>query len=146
MNETRSNSAPLWFYIVSALFLIWNLFGLAIFVLAITTFQNRSALEQAGLNEQQVELTLATPSWVNIAFGVAVSFGVLGCIALLFKRKIAVFLFVISLIGVIAQNVYIFFLSDTLAVTGAGASPAVIAGAIVLVPFAIYCANRKWLI
>jgi hypothetical protein len=144
MNEAKT-VVPRWFTIVSGIFLVWNLFGLAVFAMAMTMFNSREALEKAGLDGRQVELTLSTPTWVNIAFGVAVIFGVLGCIALLMKKKVAVPLLVVSLLGVIAQNTYMYFLSDTVEIMGVGASPLVIAGAIALVPFAIFCASKDWL-
>ena len=144
MNESK-NTRPLWYVIASGLFFVWNLFGLVVFVLAVTVFRDREALEDAGLNEQQVELTLATPAWVNVAFATAVIFGVLGCLALLIKSKRAVPMLIISLVGVLAQNTYMYFLSDTVQVMGVGASPMVIVGAIALIPFALYGAKQGWL-
>lgn len=146
MNETPVSGTPIWFFIVTSLFLIWNLFGLAVFLAAMTKYRKREALETAGLNEQQIELTLATPTWVNIAFGVAVIFGVLGCVALLFKMPLAVPLLCLSLGGVVAQNMYMYFLSDTVKIMGVGASPFVITGAVALIPYALYCANCGWFV
>ncbi len=104
MNEKSGAITPLWFMIVSMLFLLWNLFGLALFVMAMTILNNKESLVNAGLNEEQAELTLSTPTWVNIAFGVAVIFGVLGCIALVMKKKAAIMLLVISLLGVLGRT------------------------------------------
>ena len=113
--------------------------------MAVAVFNNKEALENAGLNEQQVELTLSVPMWVNVAFGCAVISGVLGCIALVMKKKIAIPILIISLLAVLAQNTYMYFLSNTVEVMGVGASPLVIAGAIALVPFAIYASSKGWL-
>ena len=145
MNSKNGTVAPKWFMIVSAIFLVWNLFGLAVFAMGMTIFKTQEALENSGLNEQQIRLTLSTPTWVNVAFGVAVIFGVLGCIALVVKRRLAIPLLIISLLGVLVQNTYMYFLSDTIEIMGVGASPFVLAGAIALVPFALYCANKGWL-
>jgi len=144
MNETTQTGTPMWFTITSGLFLAWNLFGLVVFALAMTKFRKREALEKAGLNELQIDLTLATPTWVNIAFGIAVVLGVLGCVALLMKSQLAIPFLVVSLLGVLAQNTYMYFLSDTVKVMGVGASPFVIIGAIALIPYAMYCANSGW--
>lgn len=76
---------------------------------------------------------------------VAVIFGVLGCIALVMKRRLAIPLLIISLLGVLAQNTHMYLLSDAAGIMGVGASPFVIAGAITLVPFAIFCAHKSWL-
>ena len=144
MNENASTAVPIWFKIVSWLFLVWNLVGLGVFALAMTVFGDREALAKAGLSEEQIELTLSTPTWVNIAFGVAVVFGTLGCVLLVMKSRLAVPALVVSLLGVLAQNTYMYLLSDTVKVMGVGASPMVIAGAIILVPYALYCAKCEW--
>jgi hypothetical protein len=113
--------------------------------MGMTVLRTNQALERSGLNEQQIRLTLSTPTWVNVAFGVAVIFGVMGCIALVMKRRLAIPLLIISLLGVLVQNTYMYFLSDTVEAMGVGASPFVIVGAIAVIPFALYCANKRWL-
>ena len=90
-------------------------------------------------------MTLSTPRWVNFAFGTAVIFGVLGCVALLLHMTAAIPLLTVSLAGVFAQNIYMYFLSDTVKVMGVGASPFVIVAATAIVPYAIICANNGWL-
>ncbi len=145
LSKDKTTSAPVWFLVVSGILLLWNLFGLAVFVMAITVFRNREALVDAGLNEEQVELTLSTPTWVNIAFGVAVVFGVLGCVALLMRKKLAIPLLLLSLLGVIAQNTYMYLLSDTVSIMGVGASPMVILVAIALIPFAVLASSKGWI-
>ena len=82
VSKTNASPTPLGFTLVSALFLLWNLFGLAIFFMTIFLFTSVDVLTDAGLTVEQAEFTLATPAWVNIAFGVAVIIGVLGCFAL----------------------------------------------------------------
>ena len=48
-----SNSAPMWFTITNALFLVWNLFGLAVFALAMTKFRKREAFKMlASMNNK----------------------------------------------------------------------------------------------
>ena len=137
-------SAPMWFWIVAVLMLIWNLLGLAAFAGIMAMSSSDEALQQSGLNNAQIQLIKETPTWVNIAFCVAVVFGVLGCIALLMRKNLAVVLLVLSLVGVIAQSVYIFLLSDSVEIMGVGLSPLVIPIAIALVPFSMYCAKQSW--
>ena len=139
------NSIPKWFWIVSVVLLLWNLMGLAVFGIMMTMIGNAEAMTAANLNDEQQALINATPSWVNISFAVAVIFGVLGCIALLMRRKFAIPLFVISLLGVLAQNTYVFLMSNTVELMGVGLAPIVITVAILLIPFAIFCAGKGWL-
>ena len=105
----------------------------------------------AALNEQEraqklavKEVVLETPMWSNVAFAVAVVFGVLGSIALIRRSNHAMMLFVISLIGVLVQNAYNYLLSDSIQRIGVGLSPFVILVAFILVPLAWFCANRNW--
>ena len=141
----ETNSIPKWYWIVSVVLLLWNLMGLAVFGIMMTMIGNAEAMTAANLNDEQQALINATPSWVNIAFAVAVIFGVLGCIALLMRRKFAIPLFVISLLGVLAQNTYVFFMSNSVELMGVGLAPIVITVAILLIPFAIFCAGKGWL-
>jgi hypothetical protein len=69
-NETEK--APIWYWIVSSLALLWNLAGVFAFVQAIV-LQNYATPEEG-------ELWNATPTWAVIAFGTAVFGGALGCI------------------------------------------------------------------
>ena len=142
----NSNNIPTWFWIVSGIMLLWNLIGLGIFGIMMSIIGNGEAMTAAKLNEAQQELINSTPSWVNIAFGVAVIFGVLACIALLMRRKFALPLFVISLLGVLVQNTYVFFMSNSVEIMeGVGMAPLVILIAILLIPFTIFCLSKGWL-
>ena len=143
-NETKQTSGvPKWFWVVSIIALLWNLMGLMAFVVQIFT-------TEAMLNElpvAQAELMKSTPSWVNVAFGVAVVGGVLGCIALLMRKKLAFPVFVLSLLGVLGQQTYMFFLSDTMKIMEMGpAFPIMIlAVAILLVLFSKFAIGKHWL-
>ncbi|MEM9413127.1 MAG: hypothetical protein AAGA30_18605, partial [Planctomycetota bacterium] len=70
------------------------------------------------LSTAEQELYASMPMWVTIAFGVAVVTGTLGCVLLLGRSKLAVPVFVISILGIIAQQSYTFLLSDALKVVG----------------------------
>ena len=58
------------------------------------------------------------PSWVNVVFACEVFGGVLGCIALLMLKRWAWILFVVSLLGTLAQTTNIWFLTDAIDVMG----------------------------
>lgn len=116
MTESSHNHTgiPKWFWIVSILALLWNLMGLLAFFAQV--FMTEEML--AELPAEQQELYRNMPAWVNIAFAVATFGGVIGCIGLLLRKSWAWLLFVISLIGVVAQNGYAWFFTDSLAVLG----------------------------
>lgn len=108
---------PTWFWIVSILALLWNLVG----AMAYVGQAYMSAEDLAALSEAERTLFETQPAWVTGAFAVAVWGGTLGCIFLLLRKKWAKPIFVISLIAIIAQMSYSFFMSNSLEVYGPGA-------------------------
>lgn len=111
---STTQSAPGWYWVVSILGLLWNLLGTLMFfwytvfmemMLTPEALAAIPAAERAQI-EQQLQMAAATPMWVNIAYGIAVFGGLLGCLLLLMKRRLAVPVFGLSLAGVVAQNVY----------------------------------------
>ena len=156
MNAASSGKPPAWYWVLAGLILLWNLFGgfvFAVMVLMVSgnlDIANEQAL--AKMDDAQrthtlvtKEVILSTPLWANVAFAVAVGFGVLGSIALLLRKRIAVAFFVISLIGVLAQNSYNYLLSDAVEKMGVGMSPVVILVAILTVAFVVFCSRRGWI-
>lgn len=109
-NETEK--APIWYWIVSSLALLWNLAGVFAFVQAII-LQNYATPEEG-------ELWNATPMWAVIAFGAAVFGGALGCIFLLLRNGWASSFFMVSLAGIIVQNINSFFITGSWDVFGPG--------------------------
>lgn len=102
---TSINKPPIWFWIVSVLALIWNGMGvMAYLARAFATEEMIAALPE----EQQAEFLAEYPAWYTAAFALAVFCGVLGCIALLIRKKWAHPLFVISALGAIVQHIYLF--------------------------------------
>ena len=96
---TNIQKIPAWFWIVSIILLVWNIMG-------IMNFLGQAAMTQEAIDamdEAQKTIHENRPTWVLIAFGLAVFGGFGGCIALLLKKKIAMSLFLVSLLGVAAQ-------------------------------------------
>ena len=54
---------------------------------------------------EQQQVNLATPGWVLVVFGIAVSAGVLGSLGLLLRQRWAVPLFLLSLLAVVVQTI-----------------------------------------
>ena len=72
----------------------------------------------ASMPAEQQHLYRDMPSWVNIVFACEVFGGTLGCIALLMLKRWAWLLFVISLLGTLAQTTNIWFLTDAIKFMG----------------------------
>ena len=113
MNET-SNRPSINFWIFSSLALVWN----SMWVLAYIsqTFMNQKVLLTLSKAEQHYFSSI--PAWVTAAFATAVFAGVFGSIALIFKKRIANFLFSISMISLLIHQLYNFFIQNYMAISG----------------------------
>ena len=105
------------FWVISAIGLIWNLMGANQYI--------QQAYKTEGFKSmytpEQLETINNMPTWAIAAFAIAVFAGVLGCILLLLRKKQAKLLFQISLIGIIVQMIYNFFITKITEVYGPGA-------------------------
>ena len=110
------SSAPKWFGIVAAVALVWNLIGVMAYVQQVTMSQDALA----ALPEAQRVLMETAPAWSTGAFAVSVFAGALGCLALLLKKAWAGSVLMVSLLSVIVQMIYAFFISNSYEVFGPG--------------------------
>ncbi|MGB5205651.1 MAG: hypothetical protein WBN63_15820, partial [Eudoraea sp.] len=85
MSEKSNTKPPVWFWIVSIVALLWNLMG----VMAYLGQAYMTDEMKAGYTSDQLALMESTPAWVTAAFAIAVWGGLLGCIVLLLRRKLA---------------------------------------------------------
>ncbi|MCG2461402.1 hypothetical protein K8352_11630 [Flavobacteriaceae bacterium F89] len=146
MTEKSTIKPPTWFWVVSVLGLLWNLMGaMAYLGQAFMTDEMKEALPA-----EQVALMENTPAWVTAAFAVAVWGGLLGCIGLLLRKKWAQTLFLISLVGILAQFGYSYFMTNAAEVYGAFQAkvmPLLIIGAgIALLYFSGTAEKRRWIL
>ena len=112
---TTSNKPNTGFWIIAVIALIWNIMG--VFAYLGQTLLLTDELK-AALPTEQIELINSSPSWLNIVFAIGVFSGLLGCIMLLIRRKLAVPLFAISLLMVLLQNFYGWFATNAAEVYG----------------------------
>jgi len=140
------SAIPTWFWVVSIVALLWNLMGLFAFVAQMMMLNSEAAM--AALPADQAEIYKAMPGWVTIVFAIAVVAGTLGCVGLVMRAKWAFPVLVLSLLGVLGQQAYMFFLSDTFSVMGMGAAVfpiIVLVIAILLIVFAKSSMAKGWL-
>lgn len=131
-------SRPLGYWIVSVLALLWNLLGMAIFFMQI----NMPAETLAAMPAEQRALYESTPAWVNGAFAVAVFGGALGSAMLLMKKRLALPLLTLSLLGVLVQMGYTYLMTPAFRVYGA--SSAFLPALLVLIAlFLVWFARRS---
>lgn len=116
--------SPRFFVTIGILLLLWNLMGVAAFIMQYTA----DLTVLARTDPTTAQAFAAMPGWVWGAYGVAVGAGTLGAMLLLMKKAVAATLFLVSLIAVIVQFGYTFLGTDLLAIKGAtsAAFPALI--------------------
>lgn len=144
MTNITTVKPPVWFWIVGALALLWNIMGvLAYLGQAYISIEDLEKMTQAErlLHESQ-------PAWVTASFAIAVWAGVIGSLALLLRKKWARQVLVISLLGIIGHMVYMFFMSNTFEVVGSdkmGMPILVIIVGVALVLFARSSQGKGWI-
>lgn len=126
---------PKWFMPVAIIALLWNLLGCAAYLMDVML----SADDIAKLTQAQQAMYAARPAWSVGATAVAVWFGAAGCLGLAMRKRWAVPLLILSLVGVIAQDISIFGMA------GAAAEPAamVVQGLVLLISVALVLLGRK---
>jgi|JI8StandDraft_2_1071088.scaffolds.fasta_scaffold06266_7 hypothetical protein len=108
------NKPPLWFTVTVVVALLWNLMGL----LAIVANLNLSAADLAALPAEQQALHRAQPGWSVVGSVIAVVAGTLGCVALVLRKRWALWLFVASLVGIAMQDAGLFIAAGSLQALG----------------------------
>ena len=108
------NQTPKWFTVAAVVALLWNILGCIAFVMDMRVTPE----DIAKLPEVQQVLYAARPTWSVVATAVAVFGGALGCVGLLMKRKWALGLLLLSLVGIVVQDVAMFILSNGAALAG----------------------------
>ncbi len=146
MPEFINDKPPTSFWVFSSAALVWNLIGLVFYYGQVTM----SPETAATLTAEQQEFFAATPVWATSAHAIAVTFGVLGSLLLLFRKSWAVPAFVISFLAIVVQDVHAFVLANALEVFG-GVNALILPGIVIvigaaLIGYSISAKNKGWLI
>ncbi len=111
LSRTR---APTWFWIVSILLLLWAISGVFACYMQLTI--DKAAL--AKMSAYDRSLLLGLPRWFPYDFALATITAMVAALCLLFRSRVAMPLYLLSLIGVIIQFGWIFGATDIIAVKG----------------------------
>ena len=111
---TTTNKPNKWFWIIAILALLWNLMGVTRYLMEAYNVESF----RAKFNEDQLSLMDGSPAWLTAVFAIAVFSGLLACVTLLMKRKLAIILFGISLLFVLIQMISVWVTTDTIEVFG----------------------------
>lgn len=137
--------APVWYWLIAVLALLWMLFGLM--ALAMDAMMDDAAL--AALPEAQRALYLDRPQWLFVVYATAIFSGLAGAIGLLLRRAWSIPLLLLSIVAIVLQFGYTLFGMDAIGRLGAAAAlpfPLLILGiGIALWAFALHARRRGWL-
>ncbi len=102
------------YWLISIIALLWNFMGIIAYLGQ--AYMSDEALKM--LPEENQLYFSNVPAWVTAAFAVAVFGGFIGSIGLIIRKKWAYFLFLTSLLALVAQHIYNFFIQDYIEMTG----------------------------
>ena len=137
---TSTNRPKAAFWIIAVIALIQNLMGVMAYLgQAYMTDETKALLPEA-----EKALYDNVPIWVTAAFAIAVFGGVLASIALLMRKQIAKTLFLVSLIGMLVQMVYNFFISG--AIDDYGLAEIIMSTMVIVIGVYLYLFSKKSII
>jgi hypothetical protein len=145
MAEVRG-SPPTRFWIVSALLLLWALAGLGAFYAHVTL----SPQTLATMSDHDRRMFLSLPVWFGWVYAIATVPAAAGAITLLLRSSVAIWLYALSLAGIVVQFGWVFGATDLIAVKGAAATLpfplTILALGLFSLWFARLAARRGWIV
>ena len=114
MSDSVSNKAPIWFWALAIIFLLWNIMGVLSFFFH--TMISEDFIEHLPENEQALYGEYSI--WTNVLFAVATFGGFIGSVGLLFKKKWAKTFFILSFLGIVPQMIHNVFFTSAIDVYG----------------------------
>lgn len=107
--------ARLW--IVGLVSLLWNAMG----AFDYSATQLRLGFYMAQFSQEQLDYFYGFPAWVDAAWAIAVWSSLLGSVGLLLRKRWAVWLFAIAIVGLAMTTLYNSVLSNGFEIMGRGA-------------------------
>ncbi len=117
MSEDQTNkprSAPWHLWLVGGLGFLWNAMGAFDYLMT----QTRNEGYMGQFTPEQLEFFYGFPSWVVAFWALAVWGGVLGTLLLLFRKKLAVWVFLISFASMVVTTIRNYVFAEGMEVTG----------------------------
>ncbi|MDG1528294.1 MAG: hypothetical protein P8I51_02295 [Polaribacter sp.] len=108
MSESTNKPNPI-FWMIGIIALLWNSMGVDAYIQQAYNTERHQAMYP---EPKQLEIVNNLPSWLTAVFAIAVFAGLLGCILMLFKKKMANLFFKFSLFAVIIQTIYNLFINE----------------------------------
>ncbi|MDH3746855.1 MAG: hypothetical protein OER97_01515 [Gammaproteobacteria bacterium] len=113
--QYTNQGTPMSHWLIGGAALIWNLFGLMIYVMTVSATPEELA---AQYNPAEIAFLEAVPAWATSANAISVTLGVIASVLLILRKSLAVPLFIASLAAILVQDLHAFVLEDVVAIFG----------------------------
>ena len=141
MATVSSESFPRWFKPVAVLAIVWNAFGVAMYLSSVGLFGD----PLAGLSAAERTAAASIPGWITGAFALGTFSGLIGSLGLLLRKEWAQPVLILSLLALLVLEGWIVFFSGAVAIFGLAVPILVSAGAVLLAWLATHARRRGWL-
>lgn len=131
------NALPKWFRPIAVVALLWNLLGCAAYLADVSITPE----QLSKMTPAMQAMYHARPAWSVAGTALAVWLGAAGCLGLIIRKKWATPLLVVSLVGVILQNLWLFVLSGS--ASAAGLPAFILQGLVLVVSVALVFLARR---
>ncbi len=111
---SESNQTPWHLWLVGIIALLWNAIGALDYYMS----QTKNEAYMSMFTPEQLEFFYSFPPWSIALWAIAVWGGLLGSILLLFRKRAAVPVFLISLICMVINTIYIYGFTNGMEVMG----------------------------
>ena len=121
MTETQAKQsarAPWHLWVTGVVALLWNAIGAFDYLMT----QTRNPAYMSAFTAEQLAFFYGIPAWVVAAWAIAVWGGVLGALLLLLRRRLAAWVFLASLAGLVITTFRNYVLSNGLEIFGGAGS------------------------
>lgn len=135
------SKVPVWFRVVAVVAVIWNAFGVLMYLRGVGVFGDPTA----GMSARDKAVADSIPAVITGAFAIGTFAGLIGALALVIARAIAVPLLYVSLVALFVLEGWILFLSGAVETFGVGVPVMVMTGAVLIAWLASHARKRGWL-
>ena len=111
---TRNARAPWHLWVIGGSALLWSAMGAMDYVMT----QTKNEAYMSGFTPQQLAFFYSFPAWVVSAWAIGVWGGVLGAVLLLVRRRLAVWVYLASFMGMVVITFHNYLLSNGMDVVG----------------------------
>lgn len=129
--------APTWYMPTAVVAFVWNVLGCVAYLADVTI----KPADVAKMTVAQQAMYNSRPAWAVAAMACAVWFGLGGSLGLILKRRWATPLLIVSLVGVIGQDIGLFMVRGFIEVGGNTA--VVLQGCVLVIAIALVFMARK---